>query len=141
MYLRFFLFALLTSLGASAQGRITAEITNFDNNKGVLRACLFDNAAAFGGKGSPVQCVEVTITNKTARIVFDRVPAGTYAVSVFHDANNNKEFDTNFLGIPSEGYGASRNSLPFAAAPKFNDNKFTVSNGMVTELKIKLRNL
>ena len=141
MNLRRLIGFLFLSFGAKAQGKVTAEITNFDNNKGVLRACLFDNANAFSGKGSPVQCVEVTVVNKTARIVFDRVPAGTYAVSVFHDANNNNEFDTNFLGIPTEGYGASRNSLPFAAAPKFNDNKFTVSNGMVTELKIKLRNL
>ncbi len=141
MYLRILILFLLSTLGASAQGKVTAEITNFENNKGVLRACLFDNANAFAGKGSPVQCVEVMVTNKTARIVFDRVPAGTYAVSVFHDANNNNEFDTNFLGIPSEGYGASRNSLPFAAAPKFNDNKFTVTSGMVTELKIRLRNL
>jgi uncharacterized protein (DUF2141 family) len=45
------------------------------------------------------------------------------------------------LGIPKEGYGASKNSLPFAAAPGFNSNKFEVKNNASTLLTIKLRYL
>ena len=110
-----------------AQNSVTVSVANFKNEKGVCRACLFDNAEAFRGKGKPVQCSTVTITNKTAEVVFN-VPNGTYAISVFHDANNNNKFDTNVLGIPKEGYGASKNNLPFAAAPTFQGNKFEVKN-------------
>jgi uncharacterized protein (DUF2141 family) len=49
--------------------------------------------------------------------------------------------DKNFLGIPKEGYGASNNKLPFAAAPSFNDNKFILGKGETKHLSIKLRNL
>jgi len=35
---------------------------------------------------------------------------GKYAVSVFHDENSNGKLDTNFLGIPREGVGASNNA-------------------------------
>ena len=75
------------------------------------------------------------------RSVFENVPVGNYAVSVIHDANSNNKFDTNFMGIPTEGYGASQNKLPFAAAPKFDANKFSVAGNATTMVTIKLRYL
>ena len=107
-----------------AQSRIVAQISNVRNDKGVCRVCLFDNPVSFSGEGgAPVQCLQAPVKNGTAEAVFEKVQHGTYAVAVFHDANNNSKMDKNFLGIPSEGYGASRNKLPFANAPGFNENK------------------
>lgn len=130
-------------LAASAQAqRVIAKISNFESNKGVCRACLFNNAASFNGEGGqPFRCVETTIGNRSVEAVFDNVPAGSYALFVLHDANKNNKMDKNFLGIPREGYGASLNKLPFAAAPSFNDNKFVVNNAETVRLSIRLRNL
>jgi len=130
---------LLFGLAGRAQNKITVQVTNFSNNKGACIVCLYDNAKAYGGKGEPLKCTTVAIANKAANASFDDVAEGTYAISVIHDANNNKKFDTNFLGIPTEGYGASQNKLPFAAAPKFDDNKFTVTANSTTNSSIKLR--
>jgi uncharacterized protein (DUF2141 family) len=124
-----------------AQNKIVVSITNFENNKGVCLGCVFANAASFDGKGKPVVCSRVTVANKKAQLIFENLPAGTYAISVFHDANNNQKMDKNFLGIPKEGYGASGNKLPFASAPDFDDNKFQVANNTIINLTIKLRNL
>lgn len=135
-------FVPFLSFPASAQGRVEAEITNFESSKGTCRACLFNNAASFTGEGGePYRCVEVPVTGKKVQVVFDNVAAGTYALFVLHDANNNKKMDKNFVGIPKEGYGASRNKLPFAAAPSFNDNKFAVQNNSAVRLSVRLRNL
>ena len=123
-----------------AQNSIVVQVSNFENDKGVCRACLFNTEASFNGEGKPVQCVQTLISNKTSRLVFTNVVSGVYAVSVFHDSNNNNKFDKNFLGIPKEGYGASKNKLPFASAPSFNENKFSIDTGTTT-LKIRLRNL
>ncbi|MDB5192821.1 MAG: hypothetical protein JWQ96_2384 [Segetibacter sp.] len=126
----------------NAQSKVVADITNIRNNKGVCRACIFNNAASFNGEtGKPYACVIVPVKNKTASAAFTNVAPGAYALMVFHDANNNNKMDKNFLGIPSEGYGASQNKLPFAAAPNFNDNKFTVANASIVSLRIKMRNL
>ena len=137
-----FLFTpLLLATAVTAQTKVTVQVTNFENNKGTCFICLYNNAAAFSGKGGPVATATVGIANKTATASFENVPEGTYAVSVIHDANNNGKFDTNFLGIPKEGYGASKNKLPFAAAPKFEENKFTVTKNSMIALNIKLRYL
>src|SRR5438067_3601418 len=99
------------ALSSAAQSRVAVRVTDFANDKGCCIVCLYNNAAAFAGKGSPVAKRTVSITNKSATAVFEDLPDGTYAVSVIHDANNNQKFDTNFLGIPKEGYGASQNKL------------------------------
>jgi uncharacterized protein (DUF2141 family) len=125
----------------TAQGGIAVTITNIENNKGVCKTCLFTNAAAFAGRGSAFRCAELPIQNKTANFVFEGVPAGSYAIAVFHDANRNNKMDKNFLGIPSEGYGASKNKLPFASAPTFKDNQFVVVNKVTVSIGIRLRNL
>jgi len=46
------------------------------------------------------------------------IPAGSYAISVFHDLNDNLELDTNFIGIPKEPYGFSGPMGKFGP-PKF----------------------
>lgn len=135
------IIALFFHFVANAQNKIVVKITNFENNKGVCLVCLYDNEKAFAGKGNPVKCLTVSIASKTAEAVFENTEAGTYAISVIHDANSNNKFDTNFLGIPKEGYGASQNKLPFAAAPKFEENKFVVTPNSTTTTNIKLRYL
>jgi uncharacterized protein (DUF2141 family) len=132
----------LITQNAFSQSRVVADISNLKNNKGVCRACLFNNPASFKGEtGDPFQCVAVVIKNLSAQAVFNNVPAGTFAMFVFHDANSNNKMDINFLGIPKEGYGASNNKLPFASAPAYNDNKFVVADKSLIKLKVKMRNL
>ena len=132
-YLSFFVSAV------AAQNKIVVQVSNFENNKGSCIICLYNNASSFAGKGTPVRCETVGVYNKTASVTFENIVEGNYAISVIHDANNNKKFDTNFLGIPTEGYGASQNKLPFAAAPKFDANKFTVTPNSTTTTNIELR--
>ncbi len=57
------------------------------------------------------------------------VPAGIYAISVFHDENGNGKLDTNWLGIPREGVGASNNPKPRMGPPKFAAAEFQYSGG------------
>jgi uncharacterized protein (DUF2141 family) len=130
--------ALAAASAAGAQGRIVAKLSNVRNGKGVIRVCLFNSAADFKASRA-LQCRVIPAT--TSEAVFDGVAPGNYAVFVIHDENNNNKMDTNFLGIPKEGYGASRNNLPFAAAPTFAANRFSVAEGTTVTLPIRLRNL
>jgi uncharacterized protein (DUF2141 family) len=127
-------------MAAGAQNRVSASISNFHNNKGVARACIFSSAAAFE-KMEAIKCIALPLNDHRAEVIFDDLPDGNYAIFVFHDQNNNGRMDKNFLGMPREGYGASLNKLPFAAAPKFSDNSFTLENGKPLKLHIRLRNM
>lgn len=138
----FFLVLFFLGFKGQSQGRIVGDITNFRNSDGLCVACLFNNASAFtGNAGKPVACKKIPIEKKATQVVFEDVLPGEYALMVFHDANRNGKMDTNFLGIPNEGYGASKNRLPFASAPVFKDNKFLVKKNATVHLRIRLRNL
>ena len=52
--------------------------------------------------------------------VFTGLPPGRYAIAIYHDENGNGVMDKNFIGIPSEGFGFSRNARGFAGPPSFN---------------------
>ena len=130
----------LCAAAATAQNTVVARVSQFENNRGICRACIFNSEAGFTAS-KPVACVQGNITNKTSEISFTNFPDGQYAIFIFHDVNGNNKMDKNFLGIPKEGYGASGNKLPFAAAPRFKDNAFTISGGVSKTLVIRLRNL
>ena len=139
-HLLFFIVCLCFHMDILAQNKVTVRIENIKNNKGVCQTCIFSSAASFE-KMEPLQCFKGSIQNKNSIVVFPDVPDGTYAVFVFHDVNNNNIMDKNFLGIPREGYGASLNKLPFAAAPKFSENSFVLENNRLLNLTIRLRNM
>ncbi|MEO1476726.1 MAG: DUF2141 domain-containing protein [Pseudomonadota bacterium] len=65
----------------------------------------------------------------TMEFDFD-LPFGDYAISVWHDQNDNNEFDFDENGLPADGWTAS-NAANLRGAPTFQDVKFTVGTGGV----------
>jgi uncharacterized protein (DUF2141 family) len=57
------------------------------------------------------------------------VPKGVYGISAYHDENSNKKLDTNFVGMPTEDYCASRNARGTFGPPSFEDAKFSYAGG------------
>ena len=63
---------------------------------------------------------------------------GRYAVVVYHDENDNHKFDRNWIGLPVEGFGVSKNPRLFLAAPEFDESSFEVT-GELTNVEIKMK--
>ena len=55
----------------------------------------------------------------TMRFVVQDLAPGRYALSAFHDENDNGELDTNLMGIPSEGYGFGNDASAAFGPPSF----------------------
>lgn len=72
--------------------------------------------------------------------VFLGLPAGTYALGAFHDANNNGELDTGAFGIPKEGVCASNNAKGTFGPAKYKDASFPYAGGpFAQELRMRYR--
>ena len=65
---------------------------------------------------------------------------GTYAVKLFHDANDNGRLDTNWIGIPKERFGFSNNAMGRFGPPDFDAVRFAL-DGPRLELEIETRSL
>ena len=73
---------------------------------------------------------------------FSNIPAGTYAITAFHDENNNERLDFDTLGIPFEPTGVSRNAVGNYGPPSFDDIKFIINsrtNDSVLTMNIVMR--
>jgi uncharacterized protein (DUF2141 family) len=112
-----------------ATGALTVNIEGLRNAKGKVDALLFRSAKGFPDNPSRAFDAETArIDPKTlsAQIIFQHVPPGVAAVTVLHDENMNEKLDTNLLGIPREGYGASNNPKKHLRAPTFAEAQFMV---------------
>jgi uncharacterized protein (DUF2141 family) len=105
------------------------------SDKGSLFVAIYDTKNSFLKKRFKGDITKI-VDNK-ATIVLKDIPPGEYAVSAFHDVNNNKKMDTNFFGIPKEPIGISNNATGFMGPPKYNDAKFTVNKNITLAITIQ----
>jgi uncharacterized protein (DUF2141 family) len=123
----FLLFGLLGGLACRAQCNLTVTIQNLKNIKGDILIGLYDNESNFPRKVATGQVVKVT--EQQMRVTFQDIKPGSYAVSVLHDENQNKDMDQGTLGIPIEGFGFSNNAKGFMGPPSFRKASFRVPEG------------
>jgi uncharacterized protein (DUF2141 family) len=130
------------SLGKPPQdSQIHVEIVGLRNDNGQVLCDLFSSASDFPRKrDKAVAHGSSAITNRHAVCEFLGAAPGTYAVSVFHDENSNGKLDTNFMGIPQEGVGASNDARGHLGPPKFDAASFHFLGGRL-ELKISVKYL
>jgi uncharacterized protein (DUF2141 family) len=122
-------FAPALMLAAQAPVAFAADIVltvdGIASNEGKVMVALFDKAAEFpNGKYKSAQMLPSA--KGALKFVFKDLPAGRYAISAFHDVNNNNRLDVNQMGIPTEPLGASRDARGQMGPPKFDDAAVTV---------------
>ena len=78
------------------------------------------------------------VDDGVARVRLAELSSGAVAIQAFHDANGNNDFDTNFMGIPSERYGFSNNPRPKFRGANWDEAVFELSPGETQEVTITL---
>ncbi|WP_034258938.1 DUF2141 domain-containing protein [Aequorivita capsosiphonis] len=125
-----------TTLVLQAQNTIEVSISGFDNNIGKAIIGLYNTESDFLEKEYKSATSEIIKKHSTA--LFTDIPDGIYAVSVFHDEDNDNEFDMLFGFIPMEDYGNSNNVPPRFGPPKWDDAKFEIKGGEIKNINIKM---
>ena len=129
---------LLTQIPGS-RGNIIVNVDNFRSNKGEVRIALFNSESGFPDKPEKAyRRIKGEIKHKRSELYFNSLHFGVYAISLFHDENSNGKIDTNWLGIPTEGYGFSNDAKASVGPPSFEDAKFELNSGRMN-MRIKLQ--
>jgi uncharacterized protein (DUF2141 family) len=98
------------------------HVDGLRNSKGVVGSVLFtsadgwpeDTRKAFRAGPTPIPPDQ-----RQATVVWQNLPAGSYAVAAIHDENRNAHLDRNMFGIPKEGFGFANNPHIAFSAPAF----------------------
>ncbi|NMT65015.1 DUF2141 domain-containing protein [Marinobacter orientalis] len=118
---------------------IHVKIPNIKNSTGTVACALFESPAGFPNEflHSATNIMMMKIRDTKARCSFLDIPPGTYALAVIHDENMDGKLNTNFLGVPTEGYGFSSGAEAALSAPSFEDASFSY-DGQNLDLTIRL---
>ena len=99
-------------------------VVDLPSDDGQVLCTLYDRESAWLSDPGWVQTTSVTPVGGEATCTF-RVPPGTYAITFLHDANGNRDMDTNWLGLPQEAWGVSRDAPARLGPPAWTDAAFT----------------
>ena len=112
--------------GADGRSKLTVELRNL-KVEGTVYITLYNNENGYPMDSNKAFAKNMKkVTANTEKIVFIDVPYGTYAVSVWHDQNDNQKMEKNLIGIPKEGLGVSNDAKGKMGPPKFADAKFEI---------------
>jgi uncharacterized protein (DUF2141 family) len=131
---------IFLSAGTIPADGIRLSVTNLRNDRGFILISLFREGAGYPDKPAlAFKTDKVAIYDKKAVIIFPDMPAGTYAISILHDENNDQQMNKNALGLPKEGYGFSNNVMGAFGPPSYKRASFTHKKGAQTEVQIRAR--
>jgi uncharacterized protein (DUF2141 family) len=117
---------------------LTIQIQGLKQIKGKIQIGIYNDANQFPKVGGEYRVEYVDASANTLSYTAKNLPNGEYAIALFHDVNSDGVCNLNFLGIPKEPYGFSKNIKPVWSAPTFSKTKVAVNAN--TQISIDLIN-
>lgn len=131
-----FCFLCTAARAEGTKSMLTVQVTGAESREGRILVALFDSGSSY--MKTPAAKAAASIDESgLGSVRFDQLPPGSYAVTVFHDLNDNGELDTGFLGIPKEPVGFSNNAKGRFGPAKWEATRFPI-NGPAVVQKISL---
>lgn len=128
----------LPAAGRAQQASLSVKITQIASAKGKIMVALFLQSQGFPSDHQKAhKLYQVPAKPGELSISFAHLPAGDYAIAIYHDENGDGKLNTNALGIPKEGYGFSNNVRPKFSAPKFESAAFKVAGATQTQINLR----
>lgn len=108
---------------------LAIEIANVKPTRGQVAVTVYPNdRKRFLAPGGKLLRQRVRATSPLTASCF-YLPAGTYAVAVYHDVNGNKDFDRTLAGMPAEGFGFSNDAPSRVGLPPLDAVRFRLKAG------------
>jgi uncharacterized protein (DUF2141 family) len=130
---------LTVSFQSPKNGNLKIFVTDLKNANGELDFNIFNSADGFPGDETKViKHLRGKIKNGSCTITFENLPYGKYAVSIYHDENNDKQMNKSWYGKPTEGVAVSNNAKgSISGPPSFEEARFEFS-AQTNSLNIKM---
>ena len=102
----------------SNAANLTVTVEQVRNSKGEIQFSIFNVPSQFP-QGNELDSKDIPAQLGFVTVQFYNLIPGAYAIAIHHDENSDGEMNTNFIGLPKEGYGFSNNAKVNFAPPVF----------------------
>ena len=114
------------------KGILVVEFNGMTSDDGRLVFAMWSGPEDWLGDEGSVRSGAVEIETGRSQVVVEGLPYGEYALSAYHDRNDNSELDTGLFGIPKEPIGTSNDAKARFGPPKYDEAKFTLNQPSLT---------
>lgn len=128
---------LMAQDSTAVKFNLTIKIAGFESDDGSAMVALVNSQKSWQSEGASFKNAIPKIEKKRVILVFNELPKGTYGVKVYHDENDNRKLDSNFIGIPKEAYGFSNNARGNFGPADWQDAKFEVTEDKEIIIKVE----
>lgn len=128
------LLALLgsaTPVNAAQAASLVIKLSGMTSDTGSLVFAMWSGPENWL-EADPLREGVVPIISGESEITLTDLAYGEYAVSVYHDRNDNGKLDTGLFGIPKEPLGTSNDAKIRFGPPKYEDAVFTLDQPTLT---------
>ncbi len=144
------LAAAAAPAAAAAQGectgppspvRLYVNVSNVRSSDGLVAVTLYpDDPRRFLARRGSLYVGRVPARAGTTRVCIHLPATGVYALGVYHDADGNRRFNRNAIGLPAEGFGFSNDAPALLGLPSFRAVRLNVPrSGFETNVRMRYR--
>jgi uncharacterized protein (DUF2141 family) len=116
------------ALAEELTGIVMVEISGLKDASGNVYIAVYDSDDTWLGDEALMTQTVVIAESLDGDLVRTelQMPLGSYALSAFHDKDNDGEMDTSLIGLPKEPIALSNNAVAKFGPPSFEDAVFIV---------------
>ncbi len=127
------------SPAASAASTLVVHVNGIHNSSGVIRLLIFNGQDGWPDvRDKSFRHASLPANGSAVTFTIPNVPAGSYAISVLHDENENHKLDRDLFGRPREGIGFGNNPKIGFTKPGLKESSVQVA-GRTVETTVNLR--
>ncbi|MDA0229868.1 MAG: DUF2141 domain-containing protein [Proteobacteria bacterium] len=115
------IFLISATMHSARADSLVVTVRDIRSDVGEIRIALYSSADNFLVDGRTAATQSLSARRGDVKVVFANLRPGTYAAAAFHDENQSGDFDTNFIGVPREGYEFSNGAVAALGPPDFED--------------------
>ncbi len=109
---------------------LVVRVDGFSDDRGAAGIAVWNGSEGFPeGIEHAVAMTYVPIVDGVAEARFGPFPPGAYAVTAYHDRDDDRKFDKNWIGMPKEAWGVSNDVRPRLRAPRFDEARLELEAG------------
>jgi uncharacterized protein (DUF2141 family) len=119
--------------------RLYVNVQGVKASEGLIAVTLYaDDSSKFLAHRGSLYVGRVPAHQGTTRVCIWVPRPGVWAIIAYHDANANRKYDRNAIGLPKEGAGFSNNPSTFLGLPTFHSVRFAV-HAPQSEINVRLK--
>lgn len=115
---------------------LTVVIENVEVAEGTIMLQVMAGESEFAGESRPIASLMQRAQVGELTFSTSSLPAGQYAVRIMHDRNDNRELDSNFVGMPTEPWAFSNNATGSFGPPGWEQVKFSLEGPTTQRIRL-----